>query len=1018
MSRFVKDSKGNYYTTIKSGDCLSTIVYEYCKEFGKPYNGESTWKPIAKINNLKAPNYVIIDGHKLYLTGSATSTSSSSTTTKTNVDRVDITMFGLFASIDKPTLYAGWSNQPKNTDHFEYLWEYTTPDTGSKRWECSGGKGSTNYGECSCTIPDNAVKVYFKVKPVAKTRKDGDKEQPYYTGKWTDITGDGKYKPFDVSKSVPPTKPDAPTIEVDDDDKYKLIVTHTNLDPEELGGNQVEFQVIKDNKSIYATSSKLRLGTTDVPYVTYKVWAADPGAEYKARCRIYNGSLVSEWSDYSSTPAYTPPEKPDGFKECYATQSSVDGKITVYLKWNAVANAASYDIEYATDQSKFDYSDQTTVVNGITTTQRQLDSLDTGFTYYFRMRAVNKNGDVSEWSKISQTTVGVAPAAPTTWSSSTSTTVGGALNLYWVHNSKDGSSQTWAQVGIELYTASTDSAGNTQHTLKWRGQKEIKNSTDFDEKDKTSSLDLTKYLQEEAVGALQWYTDGVQVRWRVRTAGVAKDKNGGSYFGEWSVVRTVDIYAKPTVTISLRDATNTINTTYDTIGSFPICVSATTTPKTQSPIGFFLSIVSQDVYDTVDNAGNDKTVNAGEEVYSRYFDQNGDLGEIALTPSDVDLETGVRYSLRCTAAMDSGLTAESAVDFTVSWEDVSYTPNASIMYDSEKIVTLIRPFCEQYTISFKQVVHDESTDTYSSTDTDIEVVEGHPLTRMYTKAGNEVFLTFSDEGDEIYYYYDSNGLEVTIDESQVARRANVYTSSGEQVYLGCTEITIDLDGNVTGGEDVLYYVSQVGEMVEGVTLAVYRREFDGSYTELGSNIDNTKNTYITDPHPALDYARYRIVATTDATGAISYYDMPAFPIGEKAIIIQWAEDWSYFDAVVDDPPAQPPWSGSMLRLPYNVDVSDSYGVDVSLVTYAGRKRPVTYYGTQLGETSTWNTTVPKDDVDTLYALRRLAIWTGDCYVREPSGTGYWANVGVSFSQKHGDLTIPVTLNITRVEGGA
>ena len=42
---------------------------------------------------------------------------------------------------------------------------------------------------------------------------------------------------------------------------------------------------------------------------------------------------------------------------------------------------------------------------------------------------------------------------------------------------------------------------------------------------------------------------------------------------------------------------------------------------------------------------------------------------------------------------------------------------------------------------------------------------------------------------------------------------------------------------------------------------------------------------------------------------------------------------------------------------------------------------------------------------------------GDVYVREPSGSGYWANVSVSFSQRHTALTIPVTLNLTRVEGG-
>ena len=60
--------------------------------------------------------------------------------------------------------------------------------------------------------------------------------------------------------------------------------------------------------------------------------------------------------------------------------------------------------------------------------------------------------------------------------------------------------------------------------------------------------------------------------------------------------------------------------------------------------------------------------------------------------------------------------------------------------------------------------------------------------------------------------------------------------------------------------------------------------------------------------------------------------------------------------------------------------------------------------------------IPKEDKQTLYALRRLAAWAGDVYVREPSGSGYWASITVSFSQTHRELTIPITINITRVEG--
>lgn len=209
-------------------------------------------------------------------------------------------------------------------------------------------------------------------------------------------------------------------------------------------------------------------------------------------------------------------------------------------------------------------------------------------------------------------------------------------------------------------------------------------------------------------------------------------------------------------------------------------------------------------------------------------------------------------------------------------------------------------------------------------------------------------------------------------------------------------------------------------VVSGVTLAVYRRELDGTFTEIASDITNNGYTFVTDPHPALDYARYRIVAKENGTGAISYYDMPGHPIGEKSIVVQWDEAWEPFtgDDGIEYELLNPPMTASILKLPYNVDVTESNSPDVELVKYIGRRHPVSYYGTQRGSTATWNAVIEKDDTTRLNLLRRLSIWDGNVYVREPSGTGYWANVTVSFGQKHRDLTIPVTLNIKRVEGGA
>lgn len=112
-----------------------------------------------------------------------------------------------------------------------------------------------------------------------------------------------------------------------------------------------------------------------------------------------------------------------------------------------------------------------------------------------------------------------------------------------------------------------------------------------------------------------------------------------------------------------------------------------------------------------------------------------------------------------------------------------------------------------------------------------------------------------------------------------------------------------------------------------------------------------------------------------------------------------------------------PYSGSMVRLPYNVDVSESVDLQIEFVDYIGREHPVSYYGTHVGEKSNWSTVIPKYDTDTLYQLRRLSKWMGDVYVREPSGLGYWASIKLDFSQTHLDVTIPIKIDITRVEGG-
>ena len=198
---------------------------------------------------------------------------------------------------------------------------------------------------------------------------------------------------------------------------------------------------------------------------------------------------------------------------------------------------------------------------------------------------------------------------------------------------------------------------------------------------------------------------------------------------------------------------------------------------------------------------------------------------------------------------------------------------------------------------------------------------------------------------------------------------------------------------------------------------MYRREYDGSFVEIASEIQNGETVFVTDPHPSLDYARYRVVVRSDDNGTISFRDIPAVKVGEPSVVIQWAEKWTKFETSNNEEPVEPAWSGSMIRIPYNIDTSESNNKDVSLIEYVGRQHPVSYYGTQLGEASSWKVDIPAYDKETLYNIRRLSKWMGDVYVREPSGVGYWANINVSYSTTHKETIIPVSFDIKRIEGG-
>ena len=758
-----------------------------------------------------------------------------------------ITKIGLQSGTDR-TVYVTWSwSKLSQTDKYDVRWYYATGDgvrfIGSEQEvEITNAQLQSTY-----TAPENATLVKFQVKPIAKTRKVNDKDVAYWTAEWST---EAVY----TFGPEPPTKPPTPDVEID---QYTITASIQNA---YINATEVQFQIIKDDTKVVNTGI-CKLTTYAASYSC----SIEAGSKYKSRCRGKRGELYGEWSDYSGNNESIP-SAPGRITNCYATSDT-----SVLLTWDSVSSAETYDVEYANNADYLGASNASTTINGVTSTSYTITGLQTGDKYYFRVRAVNSKGE-SGWSEYVMAILGSKPASPTTWSSTTTAIVGEEVILYWVHNAEDGSNESKAELEITM------NGSSQTYTI--------------DNPEKDSDEDDTNSVYKLSTSG---YTEGTTILWKVRTAGISGE------FGEWSIQRKIDVYAPATLELHVTDNDgNDISS----LTSFPFYIKAIGGPSSQNPISYYVTIISNGTYETIDEIGNVKIVSEGDEVYSKFYDINTEM-LLEITAGSIDLENNITYTITCMVTMDTGLSTQQSKELKIAWVDPDYEPNAEIGFDSETLSAFIRPYCEN--------------------------------------------------------------------------------------------------------ED--------GELVSGVTLSVYRREYDGRFVEIGKGLVNTNNTFVTDPHPSLDYGRYRIVAIDDATGAVSYSDIPGYPIGEKAVIIQWNETWSNFDDLGEEPQETPAWSGSLLKLPYNIDVSDSNSIDVTLVKYIGRSHPVSYYGTQIGSTATWNVDIDKKDKQTLYALRRLAVWMGDVYVREPSGSGYWANISVSFSQTHCELVIPVTLNITRVEGG-
>lgn len=1040
---------------VKSGDSLSRIAKAHWGYIaGSTLNAKVN--TLVDINGIRNRN-LIYPGQVIYFSRNAGGgTGSSSPAVKNN--KVTIDKLNLKAeSTTGRDVFAYWSWTAKNTNldisktkNYKVRWEYDA--YGQTRSQ----ESETEDTWATYSIPEEAQKVcnwvQVFVTPIAedKTVKEGDKETTVPC--WVANEHSAKY---DFSNN-PPFTPNAPTCEITD----LTLTMKIDEIKTELNASHIIFQVIKDNMTAVYTSGKIPVTavTSDYGKVSHTC-AVVNGSNYKVRAKaVASNKKESGWSEFSDE-AGTKPSAPAGITTYECVKRS-DDTLAARLSWAAVSNATKYKIEYATVKSDFENKGET--YNDVTTedarTTFEISGLEEGKTYFFRVRAVNDklddtNNQVSVPSETVEIPIGRPPAAPSIYTSSRSAFLDELMELNWIHNASDNSKQTYAQLSFNI-TYRDDDPGE------WITPDAVKNETD------ENSIDAVETpCTYGALGTLGTFVSykgdlyfkmnttnlvykNAKVQWKARTAGVTTTFSDTA----WSFEDTIYIYEKPALNLTVTKDLAGVGGIVTTLDSFPFYIRGSVdlySHDIQRPVGYHLRIVSNDYYATIDDVGQNKIINPGDEVYSKYFSTSEAL-VVEMSADNLDLESSINYTVYIAADMSTGLSIENQHEFTVDWTDTVYALGADISVDTEAYTALITPHCHErvpagpggknlitypyYTPSrtvngLTFTDNGDGTITVNGTATakTIHYFQADKTSTIYLEEGVEYTLSGTPGSGSIdtYCIQGANVTNSTYSTDYGTGKTFVGTNEYYYFYIAVREgVTLDnavfkpqleLGSESTEYEEY-YEAYEEGDLIENVTLAVYRREYDGTYKEIASGVPNDY-TSVTDPHPSLDYARYRLVAKDTLTGAISFYDMAGYPVNAPGVVLQWDEEWSTFDSGNVTSVEAPAWSGSLLKLPYNIKVSDNRKRDVTLVGYAGREHPVSYYGTKIDESPTWNVDIPKEDKETIYALRRLSLWTGDVYVRESSGTGYWANVNVSFNQDYSSVIVPVTLNITRVEGG-
>lgn len=718
----------------------------------------------------------------------------------------------------------------------------------------------------------------------------------------------------------------------------------------------------------------------------FRVRKVHPGSETMNALTVFATAKADGKTSYCW---YTVPAK---------GEASIDGPTAIVgslkpyagaigLAWNCEAGNKSYEVQYTDNPYAFgDNAEgdiETVSYDAFSASDTSfvytLTDLDEGRMWYARVRAVGDDahsgwGAVSEEqgegaARVSATVVGVElpPAegsseqlyAPTPTRTDAAYSTGSVVALSWVHNSEEESAQSAYQLMLRVTVPGQDES-----------QTVIDGTTD-----NAYALDLGSTA------------DGTAVEWGVRTAGVVP-----SAWSPWSAFQRFSVVAPPQAGASLADGNGDPVDSEHPLTALPLAIAVTANAGTgDAVVRFDASITATESHRTYADDGSEAFVAEGEAVWSgsiastdEGFDPAGATFSVA--GRDAVLDNGQAYAVAVRAFTALGMVAESApLAFGVDWGAEMPLPSGTAVFDGDDYTCRIFPACYV----------GEAEEEEGETEQEGEAEQGGTQ-----EAGQEQETEQEQEEEQ------GNDEDADIDE--MARELDEAAVDGDYY-------------DEEPEEDEPHYTAPYDEdedftkLRQGTELDVYRVDYDGSTVLIAEGLPNNGRASCTDPHPNFGTARYRIVAHDTATDTQSSFEIEAIA-DVKSVVITWDESWK-----ANDDGDFGEYYGSRCVLPHGLTLDEVPLADTAIVKFAGNRYGTLYTGESGDyECSYGMALLEVGEGDSVDALRKLEAHRGACYVRDPSGLGFWARVAVRFSHTLSFRKRSARIEVSRVmpPGGA